>query len=409
MILTPALDQPVGDLLGRARRDREHADDDLLVGDDLARARRSRARRGSRRPACPTSSGSTSNIGDDPEAVVGEDVGAGDRLAEVAGAEQRDVVLARGPQDLADLARPASRSVVADAALAELAEPGEVAADLGRVDVRVLGELLRGDRLLAHLAGLGQHLEVAREARRDAEREALAVEPSSEPPPRPVAPFFGAFVPTAPFARSGSCVDTTDQASSAARSASASRTSAETSAPSTSITGIRSRCARSSRSSPSMLTSRSSKPTPSVAKRQQLVPRLVAEVAVRPPVEGHPGIGASASVIRSTRPRTGTRDMASGSRKRAAEAIIAALSVQSSARDQLQRDPAPLADLGRALAQQRVRGDPAAERDRAPVAGRRARARAWPSSWPTTAAWNDAARSARARASSSESAARATA
>ena len=112
---------------------------------------------------------------DDPEAVVGEDVRAGDRLAEVAGAEQRDVVLPGGAQDLADLARPATRPV-ADPALPELAEAGEVAADLGRVDVGVLGELLGGDRLLAHLARLGQHLEVAREARGDAEREALAVQ-----------------------------------------------------------------------------------------------------------------------------------------------------------------------------------------------------------------------------------------
>ena len=111
---------------------------------------------------------------DDPEAVVGEDVGAGDRLAEVAGAEQRDVVLARGVQDLADLADQ-RLDPVADAALAELAEAREVAADLGRVDVRVLGELLRGDRLAAHLARLDQDLEIAREARGDAEREAVAV------------------------------------------------------------------------------------------------------------------------------------------------------------------------------------------------------------------------------------------
>ena len=107
--------------------------------------------------------------------MVGEDVGAGDRLAEVAGAEEGDVVLAGGAQDLADL-RDQRLDVVADAALAELAEAGEVAADLGRVDVRVLGEFLRGDRLAAHLAGLGQHLQVAREARRDAEREPLAVD-----------------------------------------------------------------------------------------------------------------------------------------------------------------------------------------------------------------------------------------
>ena len=113
--------------------------------------------------------------GDDLEAVVGEDVGAGDRLAEVAGAEEGDVVLARGAQDLADL-RDQRVDVVADAALAELAEAGEIAADLGRVDVRVLGELLRGDRLPAHLPGLGQHLQVARQPRGDAEREPLAVD-----------------------------------------------------------------------------------------------------------------------------------------------------------------------------------------------------------------------------------------
>ena len=63
--------------------------------------------------------------------------------------------------------------VVADAALAELAEAGEVAADLRRVDVRAVGELLRGDRLLALLLGLREDLQVARQPRGDAEREAL--------------------------------------------------------------------------------------------------------------------------------------------------------------------------------------------------------------------------------------------
>ena len=52
--------------------------------------------------------------GRDVEAVVGEDRRAGDRLAEPAGAEERDVVLALRPQDLADLAREAV-DVVADA------------------------------------------------------------------------------------------------------------------------------------------------------------------------------------------------------------------------------------------------------------------------------------------------------
>ena len=102
----------------------------------------------------------------------------GDRLAEVAGAEQRDVVLAAGAQDLADL-RDQRVDVVAHAALAELAEAGEVAPDLRRVHVRVLGELLRGDRLLAHLAGLREHLQIARQAGGHAEREAVGEGPEA--------------------------------------------------------------------------------------------------------------------------------------------------------------------------------------------------------------------------------------
>ena len=62
---------------------------------------------------------------------------------------------------------------VADAALAELAEVREVAPDLRRVDVRVVGDLLRGDALLAHLLRLRQHLQVAREAGGDADGEAV--------------------------------------------------------------------------------------------------------------------------------------------------------------------------------------------------------------------------------------------
>ena len=114
--------------------------------------------------------------------MVGEDVGGGDRLAEVAGAEEGDVVLARGPEDLADLGDERI-DVVADPALAELAEAREVAADLGRVDVRPGGEVLRGDRLPAHLAGLDQDLQVAREPGRDAERKAIGAARRCGPTP----------------------------------------------------------------------------------------------------------------------------------------------------------------------------------------------------------------------------------
>ena len=180
------------------------------LGDDRLAARRSRA---PRRLADLGADDARVDVehGDDLEAVVGEDVGAGDRLAEVAGAEEGDVVLAGGAQDLADL-RDQRLDVVADPALAELAEAGEVAADLGRVDVRVLGEFLRGDRLAAHLAGLGQHLQVAREARGDARARGARLRPSS------------------PSAASSSSitVDHAPTVSSLARTAASSRISSET-------------------------------------------------------------------------------------------------------------------------------------------------------------------------------------
>src|SRR3954451_7741666 len=164
------VDQLVGERLGGGGRDGEHADHDVLLLDDRLQvvgmpdgrvadllAELGRVRVEDR---------------DDAEAVVGEDVARGDRLAEVARAEQRDVVLAARAQDLADLADEAV-DVVADAALAELAEPAQVSPDLRGVDVRVLRQLLRGDRLLAHLAGLGEDLQVARKAGGHAEREAI--------------------------------------------------------------------------------------------------------------------------------------------------------------------------------------------------------------------------------------------
>src|SRR4029079_18246136 len=103
--------------------------------------------------------------GHDLEAVVGEDVGAGYRLAEVAGPEEDDVVLARAAQDLPDLLDQRVHAV-ADAPLPELPEARQVTADLGRVDVRVLGELLGGGRALPHLPRLDQDPEVARHTRR---------------------------------------------------------------------------------------------------------------------------------------------------------------------------------------------------------------------------------------------------
>src|SRR4051794_8962221 len=168
--LDPGVHQAVGQLLGGGGGHGEDADDDVLLLDHLLEL--VGMADGGRPDALADLRVVGVEDGHDAEAVVGEDVRRGDRLAEVAGPEQRDVVLAAGAEDLADL-RDQRVDVVAHAALAELAEAGEVAADLGRVDVGVFRELLRGDRLLAHLAGLGEHLEVARQARGHAERETV--------------------------------------------------------------------------------------------------------------------------------------------------------------------------------------------------------------------------------------------
>ena len=328
MIFTPGLDEPVGDLLGRLRRE--------------PRAPRRRPPR--RATTCSRSASAPHRDAaelladqlrvdvedrDDPEAVVGEDVGAGDRLAEVAGAEQGDVVLARGAQDLADLGDQ-RLDPVADAALAELAEPGEVAADLGRVDVRVLGELLRGDRLPAHLARLDQHLQVAREARRDPEREPLAVGQRRRP-------AVAASAAVRSLDRRGrSRADSMQaRARNASRSNSSSLTSRRRPRPPGSARGRRRAGDRRPRCRPRAARTRRRSARSASDRRA----RLVAEVAAGAAVERHDRSGATGHGA-SAAPRVparGSPGYGVGSTKRAAEAIIAALSVQSSRGDQLQR------------------------------------------------------------------------
>ena len=76
---------------------------------------------------------------DDVEAVVAEARVVGERQAEVAGAQDDDLELAIEAEDLAQV--PAQvLDVVADAADAELAELGEVLADLGGVEAELLGQ-----------------------------------------------------------------------------------------------------------------------------------------------------------------------------------------------------------------------------------------------------------------------------
>ena len=108
----------------------------------------------------------------DVEAVIDEHRRAGDRTAEPTGTDQRDVVLSGGAQDAPDLADQRV-DVVPDAALAELAEARQITPDLRRVDVRVLGDVLRRDRRATHLLRLREYLQVAREARSDTNGEAI--------------------------------------------------------------------------------------------------------------------------------------------------------------------------------------------------------------------------------------------
>ena len=102
--------------------------------------------------------------------MISEDVGGTDRLAEVAGAEERDVLLRTGLKNLANFVGERI-DVVSNAALAELAEAREITANLRAVNARVLRELLRRERLTARLLCLRQDLEIAREACSDAQRK----------------------------------------------------------------------------------------------------------------------------------------------------------------------------------------------------------------------------------------------
>src|SRR3954452_8112349 len=99
--LDPGADEVVGHALGGLGGHGEHADDDVLVLDHALQIRV-----GAHAQLAAAADGLTDlavvRVEDrhHPEAVVGEDVGARDRLAEVAGAEEGDVVLARSAQDL---------------------------------------------------------------------------------------------------------------------------------------------------------------------------------------------------------------------------------------------------------------------------------------------------------------------
>ena len=115
------------------------------------------------RDCCPTLSLSVVEQRRDLEAFLAEARVVGEREAEVAGADDGDAQLAIEPEDLAQVALQIA-DVVADAAHAELAEVGEVLADLRGVQVELFGERLGRNRLDAGRLELVQAAQVDREA-----------------------------------------------------------------------------------------------------------------------------------------------------------------------------------------------------------------------------------------------------
>ena len=171
MIRTPAPTRSSATRCAPSGRHREHADDDVLLADGCGKPRVVDHVHRSHRSSDLVRVDVEDRRDVDP--VLGEDRRAGDRLSQTPGADECDVVLPLRAKNLPDL--PEQRvDVVTDASLAELPERREISPDLGRVDVRVVGDLLRGDPLLAHLLRLRQHLQVAREASRNADGQPIS-------------------------------------------------------------------------------------------------------------------------------------------------------------------------------------------------------------------------------------------
>ena len=104
------------------------------------------ADRARRRHVVPTLASSMSTIAGDGEAALAEPAVAGERLAEVAGADDDDRPVVGQAELAADLVDEVL-DLVADAAGAVAAEVGEVLADLGGVHAGQLGQPLGRDRV----------------------------------------------------------------------------------------------------------------------------------------------------------------------------------------------------------------------------------------------------------------------
>ena len=100
----------------------------------------------------------------------------GQRQPEVAGAHDRDPDAAVEAEDLPQV-RAQLLDVVADAADAELAEIGEILANLRGVQVELLGQRLRRDRLHAGLVERVEAAQVDRQAVGGQLRDRLEVRP----------------------------------------------------------------------------------------------------------------------------------------------------------------------------------------------------------------------------------------
>ena len=104
----------------------------------------------------------TSNSADDLEALAAEAGIVGEREAEVAGAHHRDPQFSVKAQNLPEMALEIL-DVVADAADAELAEIGQILANLGGVEVKLLRQRLRRDGLHARVFELSQAAQIDRQ------------------------------------------------------------------------------------------------------------------------------------------------------------------------------------------------------------------------------------------------------
>ena len=143
--LTPAARHLIDHVLGRFGRHRDHRDVDALAATHLLQVLDVVDRHAAARLLADLGVGAVEER-DDLEAFLAEARVVGQRQAEVAGADDGDAQLAVEAEDLSQMPLQIL-DVVADAAHAELAEVGQVLADLRGVQVELLGERLRRDGL----------------------------------------------------------------------------------------------------------------------------------------------------------------------------------------------------------------------------------------------------------------------